>query len=107
MTSLLCILIKIYSKLKIYKFLLSKFQNDSQAHLIFLIQTSQEKLIYLFSFFFLLTKGETLAAGVIVGLGGENELNKDPTLSNTEQAAPIPEFEDTSDFDSPSSGEFY
>lgn len=48
-----------------------------------------------------------MAAGVIVGLGGENELNKDPTLSNTKQAAPIPEFEDSSDFDFPNNGEFH
>lgn len=63
-------------------------------------------MVIFFSFFFLL-KNVTLAAGVIVGLGGENELNKDPTLSNTKQAAPIPEFKDSSDFDSPSNGEFH
>lgn len=38
-----------------------------------------------------------MAAGVIVGLMGENEVNKDPTLANTEQADPIEDFQDSSD----------
>lgn len=38
-----------------------------------------------------------MAAGVIVGLMGENEVNKDPALANTEQADPIEDFQDSSD----------
>lgn len=41
-------------------------------------------------------QAETLAAGVIVGLMGENEVNKDPTLTNTAQADPIEDFQDNS-----------
>lgn len=37
-----------------------------------------------------------MAAGVIVGLMGENEVNKDPTLTNTAQADPIEDFQDNS-----------
>jgi hypothetical protein len=42
-------------------------------------------------------QAETLAAGVIVGLMGEDEQNKDPSLSNTDQAAPIEDFPDSSE----------
>lgn len=41
-------------------------------------------------------QAETLAAGVIVGLMGENEVNKDPTVTNTAQADPIEDFQDNS-----------
>lgn len=45
---------------------------------------------------FSIVQAETLAAGVIVGLMGENEVNKDPTLTNTAQADPIEDFQDNS-----------
>ena len=39
-------------------------------------------------------QAETIAAGAIVGLGGEKEENNDPTLSNTEEADPMEDFPD-------------
>lgn len=49
--------------------------------------------------FFFVWKDETLAAGVIVGIGGQQPENNDPTLENTDVAAEIPDLPSSFDPD--------
>lgn len=49
--------------------------------------------------YFLSYQDETLAAGYIVGLGGQQQEHNDPKLENTEFAAEIPELPSSFDPD--------